>query len=321
MPRREKSDSKDMKFARRVKLRTLIQLLVIGLLLYIVLAGFSGLSRSLHAIQSATIGLIIAAAIAVAVSYVAATVTYMLLAPKPVPFIPTLLIQISGGLVNRLLPGGLGGLGINALYLKKRGNTLPVATAVVAINNFLGFIGNGLLLAVTLSIVPLQVSVVHVQHISWRLLAFFMVIILLISFYLFKSKNLNRRLQSSLIEVSKYLLLAARRPGKSILALLSSCALTSLHSTALFLVMQSVGIDSSWAVALIAVSAGSIVGATIPTPGGLGGAEAGIAAALVAFHVSSADAVAVALIYRGLTYWVPLLPGYAALRVVEKRYL
>jgi uncharacterized protein (TIRG00374 family) len=90
---------------------------------------------------------------------------------------------------------------------------------------------------------------------------------------------------------------------------------------ALFLVLHSLGLEVSWLVALFAISIGAFAGAAVPTPGGVGGAEAGIGATLVACGVASDSAVLAALVYRGLTYWLPLLPGYAAFRIVERRYI
>jgi undecaprenyl-diphosphatase len=128
-------------------------------------------------------------------------------------------------------------------------------------------------------------------------------------------------LLSGLRQSAEYARLLMSRPLRTLSALLSSMGLTSLHSLGLYCVLLSLNIHANWPLALLAVSAGSLGSGLAPTPGGLGGAEAGIAAVLVGFSVPPSDAAAAALIYRGITYWLPLLPGYIALRVVEKRYL
>jgi len=64
-----------------------------------------------------------------------------------------------------------------------------------------------------------------------------------------------------------------------------------------------------------------VLGAAVPTPGGLGGIEAGILAGLIACGVPAAPALAATLIYRGLTYWAPIIPGLFVLPWVRKRYL
>ena len=47
--------------------------------------------------------------------------------------------------INRLLPAGIGAMGVNYLYLRKNKNTKIQAASVVAINNLLGGIGHNIL--------------------------------------------------------------------------------------------------------------------------------------------------------------------------------
>lgn len=305
----------------KIHSRALIKILIFGFLVYAVIVGFSGLSLSLSALKSAEPGLVAAAAFAVALSYLCAAVTYKLLSAKPVPFMPLFLVQISSGLVNRLLPAGLGGLGINMLFFKKSGYGLPAATAIVSINNTLGLIGNLLLLLAVGLFFPVAVNLPDIPAVPLQAPLMIGLLAVLASLYLARHRAAARNLRMSFHKMLLYVLDAARRPRHLLGALLSSMVLTCLHAAAMFFVLQSVYADAAWPIALLAISTGAFAGAAMPTPGGLGGAEAGIVAALVAFSVPLPLAVATALIYRGLTYWLPLLPGYLALRIVEKRYL
>lgn len=300
--------------------RAVFTLFLSGVLIYLVAIGFSGLNRTVRAIGSAHIELLLLALLAIVGSYVCAALTYVCLSEKPLRFGATLLVQMSGGLANRLLPGGLGGLGINAWYLHACGQTLAVATVVVAINNLLGFIGNAGLLISTFVISPGFKLAVSLPH--WTPLYDVVLTVVVLGFGLIATNRLWRqRLSGSLHEVRRYVAVTLKRPIPSLLALLSSMALTSFHVVALMLVIHSVGVPVGWKECLLAISAGAFAGAVVPTPGGLGGAEAGIATVLTASGIQASTAVGAALIYRFITYWLPLLPGYIALRVVEKRYL
>ena len=62
---------------------------------------------------------------------------------------------------------------------------------------------------------------------------------------------------------------------------------------------------------------GSAIGSIIPTPGGLGGVEAALTAGLTAAGVPGAVAVSVVLLFRLLTFWLPVPFGWAALRFLE----
>src|SRR3954464_1245057 len=51
---------------------------------------------------------------------------------------------------------------------------------------------------------------------------------------------------------------------------------------------------------------------TLPLPGGIGGVDGGMIAALVAFGTDPGLAIVAVLAYRGIASWLPILPGAAA---------
>jgi uncharacterized protein (TIRG00374 family) len=50
----------------------------------------------------------------------------------------------------------------------------------------------------------------------------------------------------------------------------------------------------------------------LPLPGGVGGVEGGMIGALLAFGVDSGLAVVAVLVYRGFSFWLPMVPGVLA---------
>ena len=66
---------------------------------------------------------------------------------------------------------------------------------------------------------------------------------------------------------------------------------------------------------LLAFVAASVLGLIPFTPGGLGFVEAGLAATLAVAGISTGDALVATLVYRLLTFWLPIpLGGIAAWR-------
>lgn len=59
---------------------------------------------------------------------------------------------------------------------------------------------------------------------------------------------------------------------------------------------------------------GSSIGSAVPTPGGVGGVEAALIAVLTGAGVDRASAAAAVVVFRLITYWLPVLPGYICLR-------
>jgi hypothetical protein len=53
-------------------------------------------------------------------------------------------------------------------------------------------------------------------------------------------------------------------------------------------------------------------GNLLPMPGGVGGVEGGMIAALAAFGVDAGQAVVAVLLFRAVTFWLPLIPGVIA---------
>ena len=65
--------------------------------------------------------------------------------------------------------------------------------------------------------------------------------------------------------------------------------------------------------------AGSAIAATVPTPGGLGTAEAALSAGVAAAGLPGATAVSAALLFRLLTFWLPVPAGWIALNYLQRK--
>ncbi len=57
----------------------------------------------------------------------------------------------------------------------------------------------------------------------------------------------------------------------------------------------------------------------LPHPGGLGAIEAALVAGLTGIGVPPGPAVSAVLTYRLATYWLPVIPGWAAWRILQRR--
>jgi uncharacterized protein (TIRG00374 family) len=64
-------------------------------------------------------------------------------------------------------------------------------------------------------------------------------------------------------------------------------------------------------------------GNLLPMPGGVGGVEGGMIAALAGFGVDAGQAVVAVLLFRAVTFWLPMIPGviaYFQLRKTVERW-
>ena len=79
--------------------------------------------------------------------------------------------------------------------------------------------------------------------------------------------------------------------------------------------VQPVGADRE--IGLVYLT-GSAIGAVVPTPGGMGAVEAALTAGLTAAGCRGAVAVSAVLLFRLLTFWLPVPFGWGALKYLER---
>lgn len=305
------------------KIRARIALLVIALLfMYLLLPRLGDFSASWSALVDAKFGFVAVSMALVLGTYVAAAGTYSLLAIKKVQFFSTVLVQVASAFTNRLLPAGLGGLTINVQYLRRSKHTLVEALSVAGTNNTLGLVGHGILLVLLAIWSQGEIfSKLHVPHLfsnQWLVLGVVLAIVLA-NLVVFKRLRhyIYELTDNVLINLFKY----RTHPLRLLGSLLCSLALTSLQVGVLYFCLQAVGVHLAiWSV-FAAFTVGILAATATPTPGGLGGAEAGLVAGLLSYGVASPEALATALLYRLLTFWLPLLPGLAVFLSIRKRYL
>lgn len=294
---------------RPIKARVLM-LVVFLLLLYVVLPQIDSFAQSFTVLRGASPGLVAVAAVVVVVSYGVASCTYQFLAAKRLRFGRTLLIQGASAFANRILPAGLGGLTLNVQYLRKQRHTLPQAVAVVGANNTLGFVGHMLILAVAVLISHEPITGRLNLSPSPTLWLAFAAGAGAIGLVLFVATGLRRSVFKIITGIARQFASYRKHPGNLITALACSVMVTLCYVGVFYLAAHAVGASLTFLQALLVFSAGIVLGTVTPTPGGLGGVEAGLVAGTVAYGHTAALALAAALLYRLLTYWVPLVPGF-----------
>jgi uncharacterized membrane protein YbhN (UPF0104 family) len=298
--------------------RQWLWLAVLVIALYVILPQLGGFRHSLTALRRANLLDILVAAAFTALTYCCAAATYCLLASKRLVYARTVLVQLAITFINRLLPAGIGGIGANYAYLRRTGHAPGEAGSVVAVNNLLGIVGHALLVVLSLSLWGGKLPPLHTPtgwaH-QWLPALIGLVVLLLIGAAFF----LRKRVRSLIAQATRQLRYYRRRPFKLLAALLTSMSLTLVTVSSLWWCTQALHGGLSFVVVLLVFSFGQVVGTATPTPGGLGGIEAGLVAGLVAYHMPSGEALAAVLVYRLLSYWLALAAGALAFSIVQRR--
>lgn len=299
----------------------IILLICVLLLLYVIVPQIGSFSDSWAAVRAADINPILLGTTLVVLTYVIAASVYWLLAIKPLQFRSTLGVQAASAFTNRLLPAGLGTLTLYVQYLRKAKHTLPEALAVAGTNNILGIAGHVALLLAVLLLTAEPTYPVHLDLMPGKQLQLLLagiVLVVLVNLLIFS--RLRHTAYKITAEVLNSLMIYRKRPARLIIATLTSVLLTCCYVEIFFLCALSVNIHVPLQHIFVVFTAGMIVGTVTPTPGGLVGAEAGLTGGLIAYGIQPDTALATALLYRFLTYWLPILPGLAVFIRVRRLY-
>ena len=112
----------------------------------------------------------------------------------------------------------------------------------------------------------------------------------------------------------------ARRPLKLAELFGGSAFLTLSYIAALVFSVYAFGAtDASVASIGVVFLVGSAISSAAPTPGGIGAVEAALIAGLTAVGIDREVAVPAVFLYRITTFWLPILPGWIAFALLQRR--
>lgn len=288
-------------------------------IIYVVLPQLKSLKGSWQLIDHANGSWVLIAVVLTFSTFLSAAGTYYFLAFKPLSYWKTVLVQLAAMFVNKLLPGGIGALGANYAYLRKARHSQAQAASVVTANNLIGVVGHLLVAAAALLFYKGDVKLHHFAKTlsNGSLIAGLLTgAILLILFFTLGRSRFFKGFKNYLKQLANY----KTRPTALIAGLLTSMSLTLLNVLCLAACSLALGVHLPFITTLLVFTLGISTSSLTPTPGGLGGFEAGLFAGFVAYHVAAPSALAAALLYRLVSYWVPLLAGAVAFIACQKKH-
>ena len=110
-----------------------------------------------------------------------------------------------------------------------------------------------------------------------------------------------------------------QQPQRLLSSIASSLVLNFSYIISFYAALIAFGSDISIATAAFVYLAGATIGQAAPTPGGIGAVEAALVAGLTAAGVPSGTALSGVLLYRVVTFWLPVLPGWYAFVNLQRK--
>ena len=256
-----------------------------------------------------------------AATYAGAALSVSGFVPERLGFARTLLVQLASSFVTLVTPAAVGGVALNVRYLQRRKIPAPVAVASIAVSQVVALVLHVLLLAVAASITGTG-SDASLKPPTW---AYFVVAGLVALAGAVLAVPAGRRLVRARLsptfgQVLPRLLEVAQRPAKLAEGIGGALLLSVAYIMCLSACVAAFGGSVSIARIAFVYLTGSALGSIIPTPGGLGAVEAALTAGLTAAGVQGAVAVSAVLLFRLLTFWLPVPIGWAALNYLERQH-
>lgn len=304
-------DSKIAFKKQKGSLRAAVGLIALGLLIYIVVPQLHEFKDSTRLLSDASALIVLLAIIMSLGAHMMAAAKYTALAFRPIHYGRTLLVQLAGLLTNRLLPAGIGGIGINYVYLRREKHSASETAAVLTMNNLLGLVGHALLLFGLLVFghsPRVSLPSVHIQEVL-------VIVVVIVATLVFAWRRITLGFTALLKDMFRY----RSRPIAVCMTILYSIGIAAFYAACLWYSAEALHNPISFMTALIVLTVGVAASTVTPTPGGLIGVEAALVAGLVAYKVTAADALAIALLYRLITYWLALFMGVVALFWIERK--
>ena len=305
----------------RIRLRTLLTLVASVAAVYL-LAGELARASLGSVLHEAKWQWGIAALALSASTYVGATVSLSGFVAERLPFFRTLLAQVAGSFITLVTPAAVGGAALNIRYLQRRKIPAAVAAASVGVAQVVAFVLHILLIVIFAAIARTSAKE-PIQPPQWAWFALAGLVVVALGLFAIPAvrRVLRARVSPIFGQVLPRLLEVAQHPRKLALGIGGALLLSLSYILCLAVCVAAFPSGRSVPIASIAVVylTGSAIGSILPTPGGLGGVEAALTAGLTAAGLPGAVAVSAVLLFRLLTFWLPVPFGWAALNYLERK--
>jgi glycosyltransferase 2 family protein len=303
----------------RIRLRTLVTIVASAAAVYL-LAGELARASLGSTLREANWQWVIVALALSASTYVGATISLSGFVADRLPFSRTLLAQLAGSFVTLVTPAAVGGAALNIRYLQRRKIPAPVAAASVGVAQVVAFVLHIVLIVIFAAIAGSSAKE-HIQppRWAWFVLAGLVVLALVALAIPAGRRVLRARLSPTLGQVLPRLLEVAQQPRKLALGIGGALLLSLSYILCLAACVAAFGRSVPIAGVAVVYLTGSAIGSILPTPGGLGGVEAALTAGLTAAGLPGAVAVSAVLVFRLITFWLPVPFGWAAFSYLERQ--
>lgn len=331
--------------------RLLLLFFVVGIGILLLMMNLAGSRRTFDHIRAADPGFVVLILLLLAVRYVGSAGSAFVLAEifgQRLPFVPLYETMMAGQALNRTFSvGGAAGMWARYSFLTRQGMHSGKFAALLVVEDLIGA------LAIFLIFVAGLVGIIAnaaVPKVAWLALAAFVTGIAflgLAAVYLYRQRPLLEALVQGVASAvgraigrvigkeiyrRDHVTLAVedfygavgqvrRDPARLIWSFLFNILRLALDAASLFFAFWAVGFAISPGVCLVIFTSSSALSTLSATPGELGVMETSLAVLSTALGIPPPTAVSAIVLFRALSYWLPIPVGYFMFGHLEKRGL
>ena len=306
---------------QRVSRRAVISTIALGVAIWAVLPQITkGIDWS--TVLHAHVHWAVIAVVASALTYVGAGISMAGSVSDTVSLPSTTMAQIASSFTNRITPAKVGGMALNVRFLTKQGIDTATATTGVAVSTAAGTVVHLLLMAVVL-VWSGKTGLSEVPAPSTTIVLVILAALAAAASIVGTVAPLRRWFADSVVpslQRSARSFIEVMRTPRNVVMLLGGSAMVTIANFVAFDVsLRAFDIAVPISSAAVVYLAGSALASAAPTPGGLGATEAALVAGLALVDVDQRMAIPAVLLFRLATFWLPILPGWIALTVLQRR--
>jgi uncharacterized membrane protein YbhN (UPF0104 family) len=299
----------------RIDGKTLFVFATLGLSAWFLIPQLAGIDDIWEQIRGGSPGWAATAVAFSLLTYIAATAALLGAIPLRLRFAPALAAQLASSFANRVTPAKVGGVATNIRYFQRQGVPTAVAGTAVGLNAIAGLIMHLALTVLFLLLssadggVELPLPSPVTAALALGLLSVGVVAaVVLPSTRRLITRHVIPQLRSGVVSLRTI----GQSPSRLGLLFGGSAVITLAYLLAMVASLRAFGSDASLPLIGVLFLAGSAIASAAPTPGGIGAAEAALIAAFSTIEDATIVVPAVFL-YRFVTFWLPILPGWLAL--------
>jgi uncharacterized membrane protein YbhN (UPF0104 family) len=303
----------------RFKWRTVLTTVALAVAAYLLIGEISG--NVLGTLGHANLGWFALSIVASAVTYLAAAENLAAFVPQHLSLMRGWAVQLSTAFVGIAMPPTVGHVAVNARYLHREKVDDSTIAAAVAMSQVVNIVTTVLLLIIFGLLTGSGLSKFHIAPGSDLLIglaAIAAVIIIVLAVPQTRGK-LAATVWPRLRSIGPRLLDAVSHPLRLALSSAANLVLTFAYLVAFIAALHAIGAHPAILPAAVVYLAGNAVGAAAPTPGGIGGVEAVLAAGLTAIGIPAHEAIPAVLLFRIATFWLPIPAGWVSYVLLQRR--